>query len=373
MMATQELAAVTNVKTACAALAVPRATYYRHQRPASNPPARQRPRNSRRYSDGEREEMLTLLNSERFVDKSPEQVFAILAEDDKYVASARTMYRVLSEAKQVRERRNRRIHPVHVMPRLVANGPNAVWSWDISKLKGPAKGIWFMLYVVLDIFTRYVVGWMLAEHENAKLAQHLLRETMNKHGIEPGQLTVHQDRGAPMRAKSTMQLLDGLGVARSYNRPRVSNDNPFSESHFGTMKQRPELPERLGSVQHGRQVLRKLYRWYNHEHHHSGIAMLTPAQVHYGLADKVLAQRHAVRLAAYAAHPERFINGPPQVETLPKEVWINPPAETMPGIDSSQVVEMRALPKDREERPKPLGLDTRAQLGELGCALEVRH
>ncbi|HEX9867826.1 MAG TPA: DDE-type integrase/transposase/recombinase [Candidatus Tectomicrobia bacterium] len=239
------------------------------------------------------------------------------------------MYRVLAASNQVRERRDRRRHPVHTKPVLVARAPNQVWSWDITKLAGPAKGVWFMLYVVLDIFSRYVVGWLLSERENAEQAQHLLRETMRKHGIEPGQLAVHQDRGPPMRAKSTMQLLDDLGASRSYSRPRVCNDNPYSESHFGTLKQRPELPDRLGSLQHGRQVLGPMLNWYNDEHHHSGIVMLTPAQVHFGQAAAVLAQRHAVKMAAYHAHPERFINGPPKLERLPPEVWINPPNDDL--------------------------------------------
>jgi putative transposase len=335
------LAKTTDVVTACRALAVPRATYYRHRQPPQAPvteeaPKKERPRNPRRYSDAEREEILAVVNSSEFMDKAPEQIVAILAERDTYVASARTMYRVLAEENQVHDRRGRRHHPVHVMPRLVAHGPNEVWSWDITKLKGPAKGIFYMLYVVLDIFSRYVVGWLLAEHENAKLAQHLLRETMSKHGVEPGQLTIHQDRGSPMRAKSTRDMLDDLGATRSYSRPRVSNDNPFSESQFGTLKQRPELPGRLGSAQHARQVLRPLLTSYNEEHHHSGIQLLTPAQVHYGRAEEVLAQRHTVRLAAYNAHPERFINGPPKLEILKGEVWINQPVddpseETMPA------------------------------------------
>jgi putative transposase len=289
------------------------------------------------------------------------------------------MYRVLAEAGQVRERRDRRRHPVHHIPRLVARGPNEIWSWDITKLKGPCKGIFYLLYVILDIYSRYVVGWLLAERENAGLAQHLLRETMAKHGIEPGQLTVHQDRGAPMRAKSTKQLLDDLGASRSYSRPRVSNDNPFSESQFGTLKQRPELPDRLGSPQHGRQVMRELFDWYNHEHHHSGIVMLTPAQLHYGLAEQVLAQRHAARLAAYDLHPERFINGPPRLEKLPAEVWINKPAddpsdEAMPSIANiSQGADPGPGVKAREATAKPLGLDAGARLSHAGTEVEVRH
>jgi len=342
-MAVEQLAPIVGVVAACVVLAVARATFYRQKRPAPQPPVtikKERPRNERRYSDEERSEILAVLNSEPFMDKSPEQIFAILAEQGKYMASARTMYRVLSENDQVQERRARRQHPVHVIPRVVARGPNEVWSWDITKLKGPRKGVYYMLYVVLDIFSRYVVGWMLSDKENATMAKRLLRETMSTHGIEPGQLTVHQDRGSPMRAQTTRDLLDDLGATRSYSRPRVSNDNPFSESQFGTLKQQPELPDRLGSLEHGKQVLRPILKWYNEEHHHSGLRLLTPAQVHYGEAEKVLVQRHAVRMAAYEAHPERFINGPPKLEVLQQEVWINKPDdassdEAMPSIADS--------------------------------------
>jgi putative transposase len=378
-MAVEGLAETTSVVAACEALAVPRATYYRRQRPVEPKPPSPRPQNHRRICDEERAMIRQVLNSERFMDRSPEQVCAILFEEDKYLASPRTMYRVLAEVGQVHERRDRRRHPVHHIPRLVARGPNEIWSWDITKLKGPVKGIYYLLYVILDIFSRYVVGWLLAEHENASLAQHLLRETMAKHGIEPGQLTVHQDRGSPMRAKTTRQLLDDLGASRSYSRPRVSNDNPFSESHFGTLKQRPEFPDRLGSPQHGRQVVRELLAWYNHEHHHSGIVMLTPAQVHYGLAEQVLAQRHAVRLAAYEKHPERFINGPPRVEKLPEEVWINKPAddlsaEAMPSIANiSQAADPGPGVKAREATAKPLGLDAGARVSHAGTEVEIRH
>ncbi len=334
MTAVQQLAETVNVKAACEALVVARPSYYRRRRPPVPKPVAverpERPANPRRYSDAEREAILSVLNSERFCDRSPEQVEAILAEQGQRIASARTMYRILAAVQQVRERRNRREHVVHHTPRLVACGPNAVWSWDISRLKGPDKGLWYMLYVALDIYSRFVVGWLLAERENAKTAQHFLRETMRNQGIEPGRLTVHQDRGSPMRAKSTMDLLDDLGAARSYSRPRVSNDNPFSESHFATIKQRPELPERFASIHQGRQVLRQVYTWYNYEHHHRGIAMLTPAQVHRGQADHLLAKRHALRMAAYEANPLRFISGPPRRQHLPAEVWINPP-HPLPG------------------------------------------
>lgn len=337
MKAAQELAELVNVKASCDALAVARPSYYRRCRPPTPKPAAvERPPNPRRYSDAERDAILQVLNSKRFCDKSPEQVEAILAEEGKRIASARTMYRILAALQQVRERRNRRRHFVHHTPRLVAHGPNEVWSWDISRLKGPEKGIWYMLYVALDIYSRFVVGWLLAERENSKIAQHFLRETMRKQGIEPGQLTVHQDRGSPMRAKSTMELLDDLGAGRSYSRPQVSNDNPFSESHFGTIKQRPDLPDRLANIEHGRQVLREIYSWYNYEHHHSGIMMLTPAQVHLSQADQMLAKRHALRMAAYEANPLRFISGPPSRQQLPAEVWINPPVANADTTTRSQ-------------------------------------
>jgi putative transposase len=383
MTAVEQLAPIVGVVAACVTLAVARATFYRQKRPAPQQPSvtipKERPRNARRYSDEERGEILAVLNSEPFMDKSPEQIFAILAEQGKYVASARTMYRVLAENDQVGERRARRQHPVHAIPRVVARGPNQVWSWDITKLKGPQKGVYYMLYVVLDIFSRYVVGWMLAEKENASLAKRLLRETMSKYGIEPGQLTVHQDRGSPMRAQTTRDMLDDLGATRSYSRPRVSNDNPFSESHFGTLKQRPELPDRLGSLEHGRQVLRPILQWYNEEHHHSGLRLLTPAQVHYGQAEEVLARRHAVRMTAYDAHPERFINGPPQLEVLKSEVWINKPDddssdEAMPSIaNSSQSAETVGGVKAREATAKPPGLYAAERVGESSTEVVLIH
>jgi len=335
MIAVQELSPATGIALACAVLALPRATYYRRQRPKSKRYSYPRKPNQRRYSEEERAEMREVLNSERFMDKSPEQVSAILLEEGEYLASARTLYRVLGEKQQVRERRNRRSHPAHAKPQLVATAPGQLWSWDITQLKGPTKGVAFFLYVMLDLFSRFVVGWLLAQRENAELAQQFIDETMRKHDIEPGRLTLHQDRGSPMRAKSTRQLLDDLGVAGSYSRPRVSNDNPYSESHFGTLKARPELPERFGGVQHGRQIFQPLFQWYNYDHRHSGIKMLTPAQVHYGFAEELLARRHAVRLAAYHARPDRFINGPPKLEQLPKEVWINRPEDEPVGESPS--------------------------------------
>lgn len=342
-------------------------------------PRKPRPKNPRRIDDTKRAEIRELLNSERFVDVAPEQVEAILLDEDTWVASARTMYRVLAEAKQVRDRRNRRRHPNYKKPELLANAPLQVWSWDITRLKGPAKATWFYLFVMLDLFSRFVVGWLLAQRENAELAQQFIRETMRKHGIEPGQLTLHQDRGSPMRAKSTRELMEDLGIAASFSRPRVSNDNPYSESHFSTLKQRPEMPERFGSPQHARQIFRQLFRWYNFEHCHSGIAMLTPAQVHQGKAAQVLAARHEVRLAAYRAHPERYINGPPKRAELPTEVWINRPVDEpssptvmLPSItDIGHAPDREPAVKAREATVWPLGLDGGSTVSYSATTLEV--
>lgn len=312
----------------CRGLGVARASLYRRRRPQPIPkPRRSRP--ARSLSPEERQEVLATLHSDRFVDAAPAQVVAtLLEEDERYLCSTRTMYRVLDDAKEVRERRNQRQHPNYTKPELLATRPNQVWSWDITKLKGPAKWVYYSLYVILDLFSRYVVGWMLAESERASLAERLIEQTCAKEGIQPGQLLVHADRGSPMTSKSVAMLLADLGVDKTHSRPHVSNDNPYSEAQFRTLKYRPEMPERFGSVQHGREDIHDLMGWYNNDHHHSGIAYLTPATVHRGLADDVLAQRHLIRMAAYAAHPERFVNGPPQLEKLPSAVWINAPTRT---------------------------------------------
>ncbi len=257
------------------------------------------------------------------------------------------MYRVVAEAHENRERRDQLRHPPYAKPELLATRPNQVWSWDITKLKGPIKWAYFYLYVILDIFSRYVVGWMVAAGEGARLAERLIDETCAKQGIQPGQLTIHADRGPAMTSKTVALLFSDLDILRSHSRPHVSDDNPFSESHFRTLKYRPEFPDRFGSLEHARQVCRPLFTWYNLEHHHSGLAFLTPDTVHNGRADEVLAARHRVRLAAYAAHPERFVNGPPRRESVPRAVWINPPTKptlqdalrsTQTGPDDPEVV-----------------------------------
>jgi putative transposase len=262
------------------------------------------------------------------VDVAPIEVHASLLEEGIYLCSPRSMYRILTSNHEVRERRNQLRHPRHAKPELLATGPNQVWSWDITKLKGPRKWVYYYLYVLLDIFSRYVVGWMVAQSESGRLAQRLIEESCDKQNIQPGQLVIHADRGGPMISKGLGQLLADLGVDKSHSRPHVSNDNPFSESHFRTLKYRPAFPDRFGSPEDARATCRQLFNWYNDDHHHSGLAFLTPAVVHHGRADQVLEARHRTRLAAYALHPERFIGGPPRREALPGAVWINPPKHT---------------------------------------------
>jgi putative transposase len=244
------------------------------------------------------------------------------------------MYRILDAAHEVKERRNQVRRPHYAAPELLATRPNEVWSWDITKLLGPAKWTYFYLYVIMDIFSRYVVGWMLAPHESAALAERLIAETCAKHGIQPGQLTLHADRGSSMRSKPVALLLADLAVTKTHSRPHVSNDNPFSEAQFKTLKYSPHFPERFGSLEDGRAFGHDFFRWYNQEHHHSGLGFLTPAIVHYGVAAAVREQRQTVLAAAYAAHPERFVKGRPHPADLPQAVWINPPAKRSTAQDA---------------------------------------
>jgi putative transposase len=277
----------------------------------------------------ERSEVLEILHSKRFADQSPSEVQATLLEEGRYLCSERTMYRILTDSDEVRERRNQLRHPQYTKPELVATQPKQVWSWDITKLKGPAKWTYFYLYVLLDLFSRYVVGWMVAESQSASLSRRLIEESCLKEGIQEGQLTIHADRGSPpMVSKTLALLLVDLGIEKTHSRPRVSNDNPYSEAQFKTLKYRPGFPDRFGSVQHARDVCRDLFTWYNEEHHHRGVSLLTPAVVHHGRADEVFEARCQARLAAYAERPERFVNGPPRRECLARAVWINRPEKT---------------------------------------------
>ena len=276
-------------------------------------------------SAAERENVLAELNSERFADMAPAAVYATLLDEGRYLASIRTMYRLLAESGQSLERRAQRIHPVYEKPELLATRPNAVWSWDITKLKGPVRWSVYHLYVILDIFSRYVVGWMVADRESASLASQLIDQTCTKHSIPPGQLTLHADRGTSMKSKAVALLLSDLGVTKTHSRPHVSDDNPFSESHFRTLKYRPDFPGRFGSIQDARAFCRSFFPWYNTEHRHSGIGLLTPENVHYGRAADLLDQRQSVLSNAYQAHPERFVHKPPAPPVLPSAAWINPP------------------------------------------------
>jgi putative transposase len=275
----------------------------------------------------EEQHVLGVLNAKRFADVAPPEAYATLLGEGTYHCSTRTMYRVLERHGQLRERRDQLRHPPATKPELLATGPNQVWSWDITKLKGPAKWVYFYLYVILDIFSRYVVGWMLAQRESAELAKRLIRETLEKERIEDGQeLTVHSDRGPSMTSKTLGQLLADLSITRSLSRPYTSNDNPFSEAQFRTLKYRPEFPDRFGSFQHGFAFLRPFFHWYNEEHHHGGIGFFTPGQVHRGEVALVLAQRERALAAAFLAHPERFKGRRPHAPAPAVAVWINPPA-----------------------------------------------
>jgi putative transposase len=328
MLAIEALTTTGETSALCQSVGLGRATLYRRRRPARLSPRRPRAPSSRALVPAERQAVLDVLHSERFVDQSPAEVHATLLEEQTYLASVRTMYRVLAEASEVRERRDQARHPIYCKPELVATAPNQVWSWDITKLKGPIAYVYYSLYVILDLFSRYVVGWLVAAQENAHLAQRLIEATCRKQGIGPHQLTIHADRGAPMRSKLVAELFSDLNIDASHSRPRVSNDNPFSEAQFRTFKYRPEFPDRFGSIEHGRGVSHDLFTWYNDAHHHSGVSYLTPADVHYGRAATILGVRHRTRLAAYALHPARFVQGPPRAESLPAAVWINPPTTT---------------------------------------------
>lgn len=326
MSAVAELVPAMATRRALRALGAAHATWYRRRRAARGQVAvRSRPAPPLALSSGERQLILDTLNSARFADCTPYTAWARLLDEGTYLASVRTFYRVLAASGLVGERRDQLVHPAHTKPELVATAPNQVWSWDITRLRSTLKWQHFYLYVLLDIFSRYVVGWLVAGAENAGLARALIEETCSKHGIDRDSLTLHSDRGSPMRAKTTAELLVDLGVAASYSRPRVSNDNPFSEAQFKTLKYRPEFPERFDGIEHARAHLRRFFAWYNDEHRHSGIGFMTPAAVHFGRASALDQQRRDVLLAAYAAHPERFKGRPPTPPTLPKVVGINLP------------------------------------------------
>ena len=324
MTAVDQLAPTVGIASACEALGLARASFYR--RPVFGPmPLKIRPSPARALSPDERATVRGVLNSTRFQDCAPAAIQATLLDEGQYLCSTRTMYRVLNEDGASRERRDQLTHPAYQKPELLATAPNQLWSWDITKLRGPVKWNYFYLYVILDVFSRYAVGWMLALRESAALATTLIEETCSKQIIQPDQLTVHADRGSSMRSKPVAFLLADLSITKTHSRPYTSNDNPYSESQFRTMKYRPEFPDRFGSIQDARAFCQRFFAWYNDQHRHSGIGMLTPAMVHFGHAPATHQKRQTVLNAAYAAHPDRFVRKPPIPLPLPKEVWINKP------------------------------------------------
>jgi len=320
------------VAPVCHALAIPRASYYRWRNPKAKTPAvRHVPR---ALPPGERQRVLAVLHADRFADLPPAEVYATLLDEGKYVCSIRTMYRVLREQAEVHERRRQLRHPHYHAPELLATGPNQLWSWDITKLKGPVKWTYFYLYVILDVFSRYVVGWMAAYRDAATLAERLIAQTCARQGIEQGKLTIHADRGSAMLAKSVALLLADLGVTKTHSRPHVSNDNPYSESQFKTLKYHPEFPERFGSLPDARSFLLDFFHWYNTMHHHSALGWLTPWDVHHGMAEQRFTERAAALRTAFAATPERFVRGVPTPPALPRAVWINKPRTAEESSDT---------------------------------------
>jgi len=308
----------------CRALQVPRATYYRWRGArAAGPPARRA--SHRALNAPERREVLEALHRPLYADKAPHEVYAALLDQGVYLCSVRTMYRLLEAHAEVRERRDQLRHPAYAKPELLATAPNQVWSWDITQLRGPAKWTCFYLYVILDIFSRFVVGWMVARRESQALAARLIAETVAKQGIAPGQLTIHADRGSSMRSRPVALLLSDLGVTKSHSRPHTSNDNPFSESQFKTLKYRPQFPDRFGSIEDARAFCLAFFPWYNAEHYHSGLGLLTPEAVHFGQTDRAVDARNATLTEAWRRHPERFVRGAPRAPAPPQAVWINPP------------------------------------------------
>lgn len=338
MDAVVHLAPTVGVVAACDFLAVSRASFYR-QRPVLGPPAAPMPEPvlptdraapARSLSREERADVLAVLHQERFQDRSPAAVQATLLDEGRYLCSIRTMYRILEQEGESRERRDQLVHPAYQKPELLATAPNQLWSWDITKLLGPAKWTYFYLYVILDVFSRYVAGWMVAPRESAELAKRFIEETIGKHQIPAGQLNIHADRGRVMTSKPVAFLMADLGVTKTHSRPYVSDDNPYSESQFRTLKYRPDFPDRFGSIQDSRAFCQQFFEWYNQEHRHSGLGLLTPAMVHFGQAPSVLAGRQAVLDAAYQSHPDRFVRRPPKPLPLPSAVWINKPIPTGP-------------------------------------------
>ena len=326
MAAVDAVAPDLGATQACQALGISRATLYRRRRPPAPPASSSpRPRPPWALSDVERQAVRAVLHAPRFVDLAPAEVVATLLDEGTYLASERTMYRILAEDGQTGERRNQLTHPRHARPELLATQPNELWSWDITRLLGPATWTYYYLYVILDIFSRYATGWMVATRESAALAEKLIAATCAKQHISPGQLAIHADRGSSMTSKPVAFLLADRGVTQSHSRPHVSNDNPYSEGQFKTLKYRPDFPARFACIEAARAHCQAFFPWYNYQHRHSALGLHTAADLHYGRAHAVQAARADVLTAAYAAHPERFVRQPPAPPRLPAASWINRP------------------------------------------------
>lgn len=335
MSAAHTLSEDVGKKAACEALEIPRASFYRRQEAKDIPEkATDRLPPPLALSQEERQAVLDQLHSPRFIDSAPREIYASLLDEGRFMCSVRTMYRILSKEDEVRERRRivRRSH--YEKPELLATAPNQVWSWDITKLKGPVKWTYYYLYVIMDIYSRYVVGWMIAHQESQELAKQLIQETSDKQGIMPGQLTIHADRGSSMTSKAVALLLSDLGITKTHSRPYVSNDNPYSESQFKTMKYRPEFPSRFGSLEDARLFCQSFFSWYNDEHYHSGIGLLTPKQVHFGQADEIIRKRQDVLREAFVRNPNRFKGNIPKPLQLPAAAWINKPTVEMNNVNA---------------------------------------
>lgn len=329
MNITKSLAHEVGIRPACNALSVSRAGFYRWQHPKEKEPSCHL--SPLALSFEERSDVLDILHAERFIDRAPREIYAALLDEKSYLCSVRTMYRILEKEGELKERRRQVSRPQYTKPEILAKAPNEAWSWDITKLKGFVKWTYYYLYVILDIYSRYVVGWMVAHRELAALARKLIAQTCEKQMIQPDQLLIHADRGSSMTSKPVALLMADLGVTKSHSRPSVSNDNPYSESQFKTMKYRPEFPQRFGSIQDARAFCQTFFPWYNTEHYHLGIGLLTPEDVHYGRANRILEDRTGVLRAAYEKHPERFKGRMPTPASLPDAVWINKPSSTSDG------------------------------------------
>src|SRR5829696_3522139 len=326
---TELIPVLGSVRAACKAAGRPQANHYRRHRKSPKPdkPVRERKPQPRALPPAERATVRAVLNSPTFADMAPASVYHQLLDEGAHLCSPSTMYRILHAHNEVKERRRQAVHPARVKPELVATQPNQCWSWDITKLHGPAKWTYYYLYVIIDIYSRYVVGWLIADAESKDLAEKLLADTIAKQNINRNQLTIHADNGSSMASKPVAFLLADLGVTKSHSRPHTSNDNPFSEAQFRTLKYRPDFPERFGCYEDALVFCRRFFRWYNKAHRHSGSGFHTPADVHYGRAEQVRAERARVLDAAYAAHPERFVTKPPAPPKLPPLAWINQPKE----------------------------------------------